>query len=444
MVASRRLDFAAGTSRADITPAVGYRLAGHAARVIPSESVHDPLSAKVLSLSNGHARIAIVSAEILYFTPEIVRALRRRIARLNGIRREHLLLCSTHTHTGPGLHPTPSAFDGDGGCHVYAEYLQEQICRAVQEAVSREQPVRALWGEGETDIGIANRRDGRGGPPGEIHPVDTRLHVLKLTGLRGDPVALLFNYCCHPTTLGTDINQISADYPGVAQREVESHCPGALAIFLDGCDGDVRPAIMRDGQFVGGTFDDIERMGRRLAKEVVRASEAARRLEGKALGGALRRHRLPLMRDSIPHSLEHVGELRARYLRTYPCFSGSPEVLDRWAAHWRGVLRRGERRPATLPIDVQAPRIGDAVLVGLPGEPMVEVGIELKDRLPGRRMVIGYAGGRAAPIPTPHDVRANVHETLYYLYYLYAAPFTARAQAGLVRAALSAARTVQS
>ena len=212
---------------------------------------------------------------------------------------------------------------------------------------------------------------------------------------------------------------------------------------MNGADGDVRPAIMKDGRFVGGPFDDVERLGRLLAKEVIKASDAAHPLKGKALGGTLRRHPLPLKRDRIPRSVKQVGELRAHYLATYPWLSGSPEVVDRWAAHWRRALRRGGRRPTTLPVDVQALRIGEAVLVCLPGEPMVEVGLELKDRLPGRKMVIGYLGGRTGPIPSPRDVRENVPETQYFIYYLYPAPFAAGAQASLVRAALSAARATE-
>jgi len=201
-MASRRSELRAGTTRIDITPPVGYRLVGHESRVTPSQGVHDPLSAKVLTLSSGQTRLAIVSAEILYFTPEIV--------------------------------------------------------------------------------------------------------------------------------------------------------------------------------------------------------------------------------------------------RTYPWLSGSPEVVNRWAAHWRGVLRRGGRRPTSLPVDVQALRIGEAILVCLPGEPMVEVGLELKDCLPGRKMVIGYLGGRAGPIPSPRDVRENVPETHYFLHYLYPAPFAGGAQASLVRAALNAAQGTES
>jgi len=442
-MASRRLELRAGTVRIDITPPVGYRLVGHESRVTPSQGVHDPLSAKVLALSNGQARLAVVSAELLYFTPEIVRALRRRIARLTRIRREHLLLCTTHTHTGPGLNPDRGSFDCDQGCHAYAELLQDQICGAIMEAIAREQPVRALWGEGEVDIGIANRRDGRGGPPGQRHPVDTRVHVLKLAGRRGEPVALVFNYCCHPTTLGTDVYQVSADYPGVAQREIERRFPQACAVFVNGSDGDVRPGIMKGRRFVGGTFDDVERMGRLLAEEVIKASDAARPLKGKTLSGKLGRHPLPLDRDRIPRSVKHVGELRTHYLRTYPWLGESPEIVKRWAAHWRGVLRQGGRRPVSLPVDVQALRIGEAILVCLPGEPMVEVGIELKDRLPGPKMVIGYLGGRVGPVPSPRDVRENVPETHYFLHYLYPAPFAAGAQASLVRAALSVAQATE-
>lgn len=250
---------------------------------------------------------------------------------------------------------------------------------------------------------------------------------------KGRPVALIFNYSCHPTTVSTDIYEVSADYPGVAQREIERFYPGAMALFVNGCAGDIRPAIKKAGRFVGGTFEDVERMGRLLAAEVAEASDAAQPFKAETVRGMLKRHPLPLDRTRLPRDPKHLDDLCREYLRRYPVLRRRADVIARWKGFWGDALRTNRRVPLSLPVDLQVLRVGDAFLVGTPGEPMVEAGIQIKDRLRRYRMVIGYVNGRTGPIPSARNVREAVPETMYFLYYLYPAPFSERAQDTLVR-----------
>ena len=72
-------------------------------------------------------------------------------------------------------------------------------------------------------------------------PVDHSVPVLRVTAPSGKVRAVLFGYACHNTTLTGEFYQISGDYAGYAQAEVERSFPGAMALFYELCGGDQNP-----------------------------------------------------------------------------------------------------------------------------------------------------------------------------------------------------------
>jgi hypothetical protein len=87
---------------------------------------------------------------------------------------------------------------------------------------------------------------------------------------------VLVNYACHPSVLGPDNLQYSADYPGAMKRYVESQVPGATALFVQGGAGDINP--YRDKE--PGGFQAMEEMGQALGKSVVSILAKARPVTG--------------------------------------------------------------------------------------------------------------------------------------------------------------------
>src|SRR3954470_1193740 len=91
----------AGVGRADITPPVGTPLGGYGDRKgAPSTGGHDPIMAKALVLDDGATRLAVVTTDLVGISPEMT----GRVAELAGFPRERLLLCASHTHSGPGAY----------------------------------------------------------------------------------------------------------------------------------------------------------------------------------------------------------------------------------------------------------------------------------------------------------------------------------------------------
>ena len=57
-----------------------------------------------------------------------------------------------------------------------------------------------------------------------------------------ETIATLFNYGCHPTSLGPGNMHISPDYIGAA-REILETTYGGTALFLQGASGDTGPMV---------------------------------------------------------------------------------------------------------------------------------------------------------------------------------------------------------
>ena len=274
---SRRIDLHAGVSTTDVTPPVGYRLQGHAAREAPSCRIHDPLKLKVLTLFDGHTRVAMVTSDLIGFNDKSVARIRREAKRRLGLRPECIFLTSSHTHTGPCMSRKSVFMPSEHILPAYIRTVEDKTIGGITEAIHSEEPVSPRYSSDCAEIGAVSRRLWTGKEilfkPNPDGPKDDVLNVLRFDRRNGTPLALLFRYSCHPTATGVSISEISADYPGAAQRAVEAAFTGATALFVQGCCGDVRPAIVQGDDFAQGPFEDVERMGRRLADAVIQACE---------------------------------------------------------------------------------------------------------------------------------------------------------------------------
>lgn len=434
----------AGVSVTDVTPPVGYRLHGHSLRKGSSTKVHDPLRVKVLTLHDGHRRVALISADLIGYPPPFVEALRRDLRRRVGMAPADLFLTCSHTHTGPCIDSRCRSLPPGHVLPHYIETVRAKIVGGVIEAIAREEPAALSWGRGAVDIGAVNRRkctdQGVVTAPNPDGPVDPEVFVLRVVRPGGRTAALLFKYTCHPTTLDNAIAEISADYPGVAQRRIERAFPGAVALFLQGCCGDVRPALVVRGAFVGGTFADMERMGRRLAAAALQAAEAARPLRDIRLASRLIRHRFAFDPAALPVDVPSLNALARRTVRENPTWA-------RWIRRWRDALRksiaRGEALAGDQPGDLHLLRIGEVVLVGLPGEAMVAIGLRLQQALDAPVCVTGYTDGDISYIPTREALMQGGYEALTFVFENHPAPFAPTMEDRLVQAVTRRVRALR-
>jgi hypothetical protein len=374
----------AGASKVNITPPLGVKLIG--SKGYPSDSILDDLYAKALVLSDGETTLAIVSVDLLYSPLEdITEPVRDIITEKTGIPARNILVCATHTHSGPEVFRRSKLLpekqtNVDDINQFYLGSLIRKIAGSVSIAYNNMQD-SSRKAESRVKIGAAkgglpeiiyNRRprrpdgkvemaftlpeeitatrkivrDGEGNvkvtftvPDKELEfgPVDPEVCVLRVEDMNGGIVASLVNFGCHPVSIYPHLNtSISADYPAYTTKVVEK-MEGGICLYALGLAGNIVP--------------------------IQRGVEPRKQI-GKAIGGeALRKMQFVATNGDV--TLKALKK-DVRFPAKKPSSSEEPTDADKTAEY--------------ITTEIQVLRLGDIYILGLPGEVLVEVGLEIKRR----------------------------------------------------------------
>jgi hypothetical protein len=123
--------------------------------------------------------------------------------------------------------------------------LQDIVVETGLAALRNQVPATLGHGVGHVSFPV-NRREERGGRIvlgfNPIGPIDRSVPVLRINSGDGNVLGIVFGAACHNTTLPRDSLSISGDFAGYAQFSLERSYPGAQAMFVQGCGGDVGPS----------------------------------------------------------------------------------------------------------------------------------------------------------------------------------------------------------
>ena len=244
-------------------------MAGYASRTSPSQGVAHPLAAKALALADadGH-RAVFVTCDIIDLRRAFIDRVAERVKAEHGLPRADIALFASHTHAGPAREPTdPRANAAREGFEANVDYtreLEDKLVQLVGAALAKMEPAALTYGVGRAHFAL-NRREptAKGIKLGKnpAGPTDESVPVLRVEDAGGKPLAVVFGYACHNTTLRPDMMKIDADYAGYAQDRVEADNPGAVALFVTGCAGDADPHPF-------GTLDMAKEHGEELGEAV--------------------------------------------------------------------------------------------------------------------------------------------------------------------------------
>ena len=140
--------------------------------------------------------------------------------------------------------PTSPYAKGMEANAAYTRDLEDKLVGVVGSALARMGPASLTYGVGRAHFAL-NRREptAKGIKLGKYPagPTDESVPILRVRGAEGKPLAVVFGYACHNTTLRPDMMKIDPDFAGYAQDRVEADNPGAVALFVTGCAGDADP-----------------------------------------------------------------------------------------------------------------------------------------------------------------------------------------------------------
>ena len=411
-----------GLASLKISPDEPVRMAGYSGRTQPSQGIALDLFAKAMAIEDDKGnRAVLVTSDLIGFRAEFAEPACRRISQETGLRREQILLNSSHTHTGPtlGLDEADLSFPPEQAQATvrYTRWLQDRLVEVVVKSLEQLEPANLSWGTGVATF-VMNRREftDRGVQLG-VNPrglVDRSVPVLRIDAPDGTLRGVLFGTACHNTTLtGKDL-QISGDFAGYAQARLEKTHKGAQAMFLQGCAGDANP-------FPRGSEEIARIHGQALGEEVLRVLETKLQPVNGPLRAAMQQVKLPL---SPPPSREQVDLMVRR---------------GGWQGFVGTKMQESLEANRTLPDTYTAPvavwQFGeDLTFVALPGEVVVDYVALLETALgPKRLWIAAYSNDVFGYLPSAKLIEEGGYETRG----LYAGGigfFSAKAQGVLVAA----------
>jgi hypothetical protein len=266
-----------------ISPLRPAMLGGYARRTAPFKSIADPLEANVLEIEGDHQRAIIVSTDLLY--PG--QTLRSLLLSSLAVREEELFLSASHTHYAPMTAPRMPLLGPIDD--QYVELVAERISSLIKSLEKRRQGCTGTYHEGSLNHSM-NRRLAHlrltssgfsravGMGPNVTGERDERARLLKFVDPSGRPLAIMWNYACHPSDF-FDSLRVSAAFPGQVRKRLRAELGAIPVLFLQGFSGDVRPPFR-------GLSPDI----RSLAKRVLRGPQfknAPSRKEWEGWSGSL-------------------------------------------------------------------------------------------------------------------------------------------------------------
>ncbi len=402
-----------GVAEADITPPVGSRMAGYFNERI-STGIHDPLHAKAIVLRQGDTQIALESCDLLGVELSQTSKARAQASEQTGIPVTNIVICATHTHTGPlfdgalrdYFHEVATR-DGAKDPHerlYYPPFLIERMVQAIVAAQKNLRPAELEAGIAKQEGLAFNRRYWmKNGKvvfnPGQLNPdivrpagpTDPDVGILMACNSQTKkPFAGLTVFAVHSDTTGGTL--FSADYEYYLEQTLQgAFGKNFISAFGLGTCGDINHINVKKKEPTSGPAV-AGRVGRTLGRTVLAAVPSLRVITQPALAVRSTTLQVPL-RKVTP---EEVAEARAVMQKFKD--HNTPFLAKVAAVR---VLDLADHGPS-WPMEVQVIRLDDnTAIVCLPCEIFVELGLAIKRASPFRHtLVITACNDRPSYVPT--------------------------------------------
>lgn len=385
-----------GVAKVKITPDAPMWMSGYAGRDRPADSVlHDLWVKSIVFSDNDKKTSVLITLDLSGISRQISGEIKNALFEKFGLTESQIIINTSHTHSGPVLkdylsHLYPLDEEGYNAASSYTSEFKEKVIQCTANAFSDMEPAKVLTGEGLCRFQV-NRRNNVESQLDKFSdlsgPNDYSVPVLKITGRQDQIKAIVFGYACHATVLNG--YSWSADYPGVAQNELENHYPGSVAMFFQGCGGDQNPLPRKK-------ISDADQYGRTLAASVINVLSNEMKEQESRLSVAYREIALKLNQPPSKETLNKIAQT-------------DPGYYGRWATMILKDINEGNLKQE-YPYPIQVWRVGSQNIFALGGEPVIEYSIRLKSIFGPESIVMGYSNDVMAYIPSVKVLREGGYE----------------------------------
>lgn len=419
----------AGTAQTDITPPLGTIINGEFVAFY-AHTIHDPLYAKALVLSDGITTIPLVMVDICAMDKDFITEVKKEIAAVTHIPPGNILIAATHTHFAGSI------VDLLGGpCDLaYRKNLGAKIVQSVKNALAKLQPAKLGYTSvdvpehvvcrryymkpgykavnpvtGGYDIIKTNPAGGEDFIDRRASEVDTELSCIAVMSAAGEWISVLANYSMH--YVGDCANgTVTADYFGVFSRHLAASLKagkGFVGMLSNGTSGEANIwDFLQPDRYPKEEHQKKEVIGKDLA---VKLSEAIKNIQWQAnplLSAAFKEITLGVRKPSVAE-VEAAKEIVSQ--TDYRLITPDQEAMVKIYAREQVLLNE---YPDTIEFPVQALKIGDITIGALGGEFFAETGLALKHHIStGKYFTITMANGYIGYVPPAHEIEKGGYET---------------------------------
>jgi hypothetical protein len=256
-----------------------------------ARTVHDPLLATAVAVSNGSRKGVIVSLDSIGLMHDQIQSIRRAVQ--SSLALDFVIVASTHTHQAPDVIGIwgPNTFK-TGANDSYLKLVRDNTAKAIRSAVAALEPVAILGSEIESaaaEVVFDTRKPA---------VFDSNARTLRFVSKRtGRTLGTIVQWANHPEVLWDANTALSSDFvhylrAGIAEgiryddRVVTPGLGGAV-LYLNGAIGGLMctpdtssvfdPVLAKE--FVQPSFEKARAVGYRVASSVLANIEQRREVE---------------------------------------------------------------------------------------------------------------------------------------------------------------------
>jgi len=426
--------------------------------------VFSPLKTTILLLTDERTNLCFITTACYVDFYPFTNLVRQRVGEVLGLSREQIAVFSSHNHSCVMLSntypfadkfPEESATLRDDQLTDFGRDMITGLVAAAKRLKAKLVPVEVWWGVGHERRVSYNRKVHRADNSTYLMREEDRVQlgadyngdidddapVVAFQDKSGKPVCFLVQFTAHPCAAYHPESPVTfGDFPQVACDDLSAAHDGVPVAFVQGCAGEINSKFFLAPISVEERIANATRLGHFLGETYVNASRALQKSKRTDLACAWERVFLPftpvptarklladiaVMDDFLKrvaagdeNALTCLGlnaartmSLKYRSKLVEPC-----KQWAEWALRFHTENRLHEA-PKGVEVVVGAFRIGDVGIVGLPCEPFLGIGRQIRrgSKLP-LTIPVGYMNDNIAYIQDSPNVGDTDYSSSYYRY----------------------------
>lgn len=364
-----------------ITPPFPMYMRGYAMRTGKSIGVLDELYCRALVLKLEGEIFIWATLDLCRLEEAISDYPRTVMAAKYSVPKEHIIISTIHTHSGPDISFEDEGEDRNHRKAVYRDFMMKQLFEAVDECFDRGfLEVKPYMVRGTIDGVYGNRNY-------KDKPSDKDINMILFRN-ENHVAAGIFNFTCHPTVLGIHNMKLSSDLLGNVGKALDEKY-NSIFITMQGACGD-----MGNRQYRRGNDEkELWRVRDEIMEQVDRFGETEISMDLKPV-------EIRTSQYTVRHQYDRDA-IRVQIEEDQKKLDAAVTEDDRKLL-WSGI-RHLKRKMEAGGVDVTLRSVifhlGDLDVVTIPGELFSAFGLQIKEKLAAPMKIIwGYANYSAGYI----------------------------------------------